>query len=129
MLWLASLFLPVAKQTELPGYLVLALGWYGVATGEIGWLANITFLVAIALLVGLGSSRPSLSFGVALMTTIFAATTLYWDKIFLTESEHLIPSLRFGAGYYTLMSALLLASISLAARTAVLKWRLDLAKG
>ncbi len=117
-LWLASLFLSVVEQTELRGYLVLALGWYGVVTGEMGWFANLVFFVGVAQLSSKGTIKSALSLLLAAAILTLAATTLFWDKSFGLETEEAIAGLSFGAGYYAWMAAMLTVSVGLLFRSA-----------
>ena len=57
MLYLASLPLPAIAEThpdgvriDEAGYLLLAMGWAGLLAGQIGWFANLLWIVAAIVL-------------------------------------------------------------------------------
>ena len=97
-------------EQTLPGLGVLVWGWAAVASGQFGWLANLT-LPVVALLT-LAKNRPAvlrlLFAGLQIGLAANASTwTWIWDDSAVTRVEG------FGVGYYVWFAAVLGSAIAL----------------
>ena len=109
--WAASLAMPVAtlgpgEGETWAGWAVLMLGWLGLMTGQVSWLANFGFLACLFMLI-----RPKPP-GVAGLivggpTLALALHGLGWSWVYRNQGSAAVPTQIAGyhAGYYVWMAS------------------------
>lgn len=111
LLYLTSLALPAllfAQHTPLPGYEVLAWGWWGLLTGDPAWYANPAYVVTIVLM---GMRR----FGASLVAAAFAVLvggSSFLAKAWWFNEGSGTPIAALGTGFYVWLLALALAALA-----------------
>lgn len=115
-LWLASLTLPVTAETKLPGYLVLTLGWLLVPAGQLGWLANLSFIWALISLCSKRSPTRKLTLLSTLLIVAPLSFSFWWNGAGGLETKEAMGKLSYGLGRYVWIASLLLATTAIAVR-------------
>ena len=104
--WGFSLTLPVATfgsgAGEIwAGWAVLMLGWLGLLTGQLAWLANFGFVACLFLMI---RPRPPGNFGLIVggCTLALAVHGLGWAWVYRNQGSAALPTpiVAYHAGYY-----------------------------
>lgn len=101
-LYIGALLLPalITTHDKWPGWLILAMGWFGIFQGNFAWLGNPLLLFAISICL----FKPKLARWTASIGFLLGLTGFFFSNI-PNSSGASEKVLAFGVGYYLWLSS------------------------